>query len=229
MKKFLIISSIALAGSTVANAATLVWSAALTRNGFDAADGTDLAVGSLLRAGFFNLSDQQIIDNSTTPSGVQFLNQNFTEFAVAHMGEGVNNTPGHFTNSDSNSGASAMSLAGRQIYLWAFRSADSSTDALSVSTATQHGIFYLPFATDADWRFPTDVDTGSTTIAIRDMTDTTTSTALRAETRILAGSFGPGTTISLRPAFTLVAVPEPSSALLALAGGTAFLLRRRRK
>lgn len=229
MKKLFIISSVALASFTAADAATLVWSAALTRNGFDSFDGTNLAVGSLLRAGFFNLSDQQIIDNSTTPAGLQFLNQNFTQFAVTHMGEGVNNTPGHFTDSDSNIGAAATSVAGKQIYLWAFKSSDSSSDALSISTATEHGIFYLPFATDADWRFPTDVDTGSTTIAIRDMTDTS-SVTLRAETRILAGTFGPGRTISATaPAFTLVAVPEPSAAVLAVVGGIAFLARRRRK
>jgi hypothetical protein len=230
MKQLYRFLAIGAAVAGTADAATLVWSANLVRNGFDSANGTDLAPGSLLRAGYFDLTDAQIIANSTTPAGYAFLLQHFTEFAVSHIGEGVNGTAGHFSDTDNNLTATATTLAGQQIYIWAVASSNNTSDSTKIASATQHGIFYLPLTSDADWRFPLDPLTGSTQIALRDLTDFNNSTALVPEARVLAGSFGPGTSeTSGKPNFTLQVVPEPSTAIAALIGGSALLLRRRRQ
>ena len=197
-------------------------------------NGTDLPVGSLIRAGFFDISDTIISANSTSPAGLQFLNSHFTEFGVAHMGEGVNNNSGHFANTDNLTGATATSLAGAQIYLWAFASTNNSSDAFSLSSATETGIFYLPFASNANWRFPLDPDLGSTTIGLRDLTDSATSTTLLAAARIPAGSFpgdaGHVSAISGKPNFVLQGVvPEPASGSFLAIAAVGFLNRRMRK
>lgn len=232
MKKFLTAASLVALSVSSASAATLVWSASAARNGFDMFDGTDLPVGSLVRAGFFDISDSLITQNSTSAAGLTFLNQHFTEFAVAHIGEGVGGNAGFFSNTDNLSGATATTLAGQQIYLWAFASVDNTSDALSFTTAFQTGIFYIPLASDADWKFPTDPDLGSTTIGLRDLTDTATSTTLLAGARLLAGSFpgdaGHVSSLNGKPNFVLANVPEPTSAMLLGMGALGLLARRRR-
>lgn len=225
MKRLLFVCSALLVCSLQAQSATLVWSASLVGNGFDQVGGADLSAGNLIRAGFFNLPDAQISANASSIPGLQFLNAQFTEFAVAHVGEGANNNAGHFNNTDNNN---STFFPGRQIYLWAFSSLDNSTDALSFSTATQTGIFYMPLANNPNWTFPPEQPfPGSTTVTIRDLT--TNDTALRAEARIVAGSFGPGTSnVSGDPSFTLQFVPEPSAVALLGCGLGALFARRRR-
>lgn len=228
MKHLLFFSSALFACSLQAQSATLVWGASAVGNGFDEVGGADLSPGSLIRAGFFDIPDPMISANANSLPGLQFLNTHFTEYAVAHIGEGVNNLAGHFTNTDNNTTGAALTLAGQQIYLWAFKSLDNSTDAMSFATATQTGIFYIPFATDSDWRFAPEVPVpGSTAIGLRDLA--VSDTTLRPEARMLAGTFGPGTSAtSGDPSFTLQFVPEPSAIALLGCGLGALFARRRR-
>lgn len=228
IKKALLLLAVAASTATPSHGATLVWQA-VAGNNFDLFNGLDLPSGNLIRAGFFNLTDNEILLNSTSPAGIQFLNQNFTEFSVAHIGEGTGNTAGTFSNTDITTGALATSLAGKQIYIWAFASGDTSSDAARVTSATEHAIFYLPFAIDPEWRFPADPDLGSTSIAIRDMTDSATNTSLVAGARVVVGQLGPGTSgVTGKPNFTLAPVPEPSAALALLASVGLMAIRRRR-
>ncbi len=226
MKKPFIFCAMIAATLASAPAATLVWSATLTKNGFDARDGTDLEVNNLVRAGTFDISDTVIQNNSTD---VSFLNSHFTEAASTRIGTGVNNNAGHFsTNTTSTS--NAASNGGKQIYIWALRSSDNSTNAQSILTAFEIGIYYEPLASKATWAFTSDAAAGSNTISTGDLTDAGSgaANAARAEAKFIVGTFGPGTTISTKPAFTLAGVPEPGSIGLAILGGVTLLARRRR-
>jgi hypothetical protein len=208
----------ALAVSSTVQAATVVWSA--TINGFDMFNGADVAVGSLVRLGTFNLTDDEITQNA---QNVPFLESHFTQFGSTTIGNG-GQPAGHFTATTSNESVTAVTLAGSQIYVWAFSSG-------TVANSTEHGIFYIPKATDADWQFPEQVPLpGSTQIGLDDLTDAATSTTLRNGAKTLIGTFGPGTSASTgKPNFTLQAVPEPGSGvILALSGCILGGLRRRR-
>jgi len=208
---------VALVVSTAAQAATVVWSA--TINGFDMADGSDVASGALVRIGTFDLTDDQIAQNS---QNVPFLDGHFTEFGSTTIGSG-GAPAGHFSAITTNNTATASALAGSQIYVWAFSSG-------TVLGSTQQGIFYMPKSSDVDWQFPSQVPIPDTTqIGMDDLTDAT-STNLRANAKVVIGAFGPGTSATTgKPNFTLQAVPEPTSAtLLVAASGLIGLIRRRR-
>jgi hypothetical protein len=200
-----------------------------TFNGFDRVGGLDLALGNFVRIGTFSLSDSAITANSTSASGFANLTSNFVEFGNARIGEGASNTPGLYSASSVLTGSASAALAGQQIYLWVYSSSNTSTLGTAISTIQEHGIYYMPFASNANWRFPLDPDAGSTDISTRNLTSAGDANVLRAEARILAGAFGPGSNAvtSLR-SFTLVQVPEPS-AFLALAVGAGLVGMRRRR
>ena len=204
---------------TAAQAASVVWSA--TINGIDLASGADAPTGSLVRLGTFDITDAEIASNASV-GNIPFLNSHFTEYGSALIGDGAR-PAGHFSTITNNNGPTAIALAGAQIYVWAFSSG-------TVAGSTEHGIFYLPKATDADWQFPAQVPFPDTTqIGLDDLTDLATSTTLKANARVVVGSFGPGTSDSTgKPNFTLVPVPEPTSAalLVAVAGLVGFIRRR---
>jgi hypothetical protein len=208
---------IALAVSTAAQAATVVWSANI--NGFDMFNGADVAVGGLVRLGTFNLTDSEITQNA---QNVPFLESHFTEFGSTTIGSG-GAPAGHFSTTTNNNSATAVTLAGSQIYVWAFSSG-------TVANSTEHGIFYMPKATDADWQFPAQVPLpGSTQIELANLTDAT-STSLLGAAKTLVGTFGPGTSATTgKPNFTLQPVPEPASAMLLMVSGCIFGCFRRRR
>jgi hypothetical protein len=225
MKLFLHLAAIAsLAIST--QAASIVFSAGLTRNGLDENGGDDLDVGNLVRVGFFALSDSQIVANQTNYS---FLLANFREFDNGVIGAGVGNTDGHFSGELTNNNASDVAfLAGKQVYIWTLFSTDISSEASAIASATQHSILYLPFANDADWSFPDDLTPGRAP-SLRDLTVGGLGDSLSSDSRVLVGSFGPGTSaVSGKPNFQLAPIPEPSTALLAGLGLLGLATRRRR-
>ena len=202
-----------------APAASIAWSATPAAfYGFDLFSGADVPVGALVRVGNFNITDTVIQQNALN---VTFLNSNFVEAGFTTIGTGAGNNPGFFSAS-SNYNAAATGLAGKQVYFWVF-------SGTTVGNSAQIGIFYQPLANNSTWAFPSDTPTpGSTTVAISDLISASPDT-LRAEAKVVVGTFGPGTsTLTGRRAFTLSNIPEPGSAILALAGGLTMLARRRR-
>lgn len=224
MKKCIVSIFLIAFTATALNAATITWNASLSKNGFDILNGTDLAVGSLVRVGTFNISDAVISANA---GNVAFLDSNFVQAGFTSIGSGVGNAAGHFSLTSSNY-ANAVTLAGKQIYYWAFFSTNNATEATSISTATQIGIFYEPSGTNASWAFPTDVTLGSTTVSLSNLTDAATSTTKLPEAKAVVGTLGPGVSnTSAKPNFTLQPVPEPSTVAF-LASGIMGLLGYRR-
>jgi hypothetical protein len=237
MKKYLHILFVAAALAVPAGAATINWAAGLD-NGFSLANGTDLSQGSLIRLGYFydssnsqQLSDTQIRALANTPT---LLDTYFKEAANTFIGANFG-VAGHFS-ADSTVDTSALNIAGAQMYLWVFNTG-------AVNTATQQGVFYwsslntstnpdgTPLAPGLRWSFPTDdMVPGSTSIDLTDLT-TNDGSALASGAHVVIGSFGTGTSdATFAPNFNLaaMAVPEPSTAFLALAGGVTMLVRRRR-
>jgi len=196
------------------------------RNGFSLANGVDLPKGSLIRIGFFNLSDVAI-QSATMP----FLEQNFIEFGVAHIGDPLDSYPaGHFDRAIIGN-ADAMGIAGKQIYMWVLAATDNSSSARSIATAYQQGVVYMDKTMNPAWSFRAEGDIPNSTIV--DVADLTrASDLLIPGAHVVIGKFDAtsGTSdVTGGRNFALVAlIPEPSSALLALAGAMAVLTRRRR-
>ncbi len=211
-------------------AATVNWSAK-TYNGLTDASGVALPTGNLLEIGTFlngttPLTDAQIqtaFNNGT-------LSNFFKLFGSGTIG-GL--APGYFSL-QSNGFTDSVGISGRQIYILAFNSG-------SVGTATQEGIFYLNAATSgkSTWLFPSDSANPSLTgVDLADLTGAASgagSNNLITGADVVIGAFGPATLsptagIQNAKAFELAPIPtpEPASAGLALLGGVALLIRRRR-
>ncbi|MFO1498796.1 MAG: hypothetical protein U1G07_10445 [Verrucomicrobiota bacterium] len=185
---------------------TVTWAGRIT-SGLGEADGTELAVGDLVRVGTFTLTETQIQQQQNDLSA---LAAGFVEFGSAAIGDGFN-IPSHWTKT-SNGSTLSLGINTDRIYFWAF-------NAPSIGAATQQGIFT---STVSDWVFPTDGDV----IASRDID-------LQQVDHIVVGAFGTGTSsATLSPLYNLAPVPEPASAAtffaLVCAGGV-FLVRRCRQ
>jgi hypothetical protein len=226
MKTFLLFVSTSAIIVSASLGAIVDWGAAIT-NGLSVAGGGNLPDNNFLRLGSFDITDAEIASNTgNTP----FLNSHFIEFGNARVGDGLPGIAGHFSKSSQNdSGTGGLNLAGKQIYLWAFSSTDNSSAAASLQTATQQGIFYVDIAADPDWAFPVeDPVPQNTTIDLSDLTLANNSAALRPGAHVVVGTFPGGISAETGASNFALAVPEPSSALLAFASATAFLIRRRR-
>jgi len=206
--------------------AIVEWGAAIS-NGLSVAGGANLPDNSFLRLGLFDITDTVIAQNVGNTS---FLNSHFIEFGNARVGDNLGDINGHFASvSQNDSGSTGLNLAGRQIYLWAFSSTDNSSPAASLLTATQQGVFYMDLASDADWAFPVqDPVPQNTTIDLSDLTLANNPAALRPGAHVVIGNFPVGISSTTGAPDFALAVPEPSSAVLAFASATAFLIRRRR-
>lgn len=187
-----------------ASASTVGWGA--DENGFSLSSGLPLSNGSLVRLGYFTIDDQTIKENATN---IAFLDSTFQEFDRAQIGQG-DVDPGQFSKTSTRN-PSPAGFANQQIYLWAFASGD-------IATASEHGIFYMPVSADTDWKFPAGA-LEATTIGLGDLTSTTSTLDPRAA--LVIGGFS-------NPNFTLMPIPEPSSALLLITSAASFVLRRRR-
>ncbi len=198
-----------------AGAAAVSWSAA-TDNGLADVFGVKLAPGDLLLLGAFNIPDATIQANS---GNVAFLMSHFTTFGTSSIGTNVGGAPGFFFQNTTGNTATTtpFPVQGQRIYIWAFNTP-------LATTATQEGIFSQTVA--ANWIFPTQGGNPDTTgVDITDLTNAP-STALAPGADIVIGGFqqGVGNTLD----FNLALIPEPSTYVLALVGGIALWLLRRR-
>ena len=211
---------------TVGQAASIITWGASADNGFSLANGSNLAIGNLVRIGTFNITDDAIIANG---GDIAFLNSHFIEYGNARIGDNVGGLAEHFAaNSSANAGSSGLNIAGEQIYIWALASTDNSSVGASVATAFQLGIFYLDQATDARWTIPVEEPLpGATNL---DLTDLSNGNVLANGAHVLVGSFPNGTSDQPgnAPNFGL-AVPEPSAITAVIASVGLLALRRRRR
>ncbi len=199
------------------------------------AQGALLRIGSYLRIGTFSLTDPQIQALAEpTPANIASLDAAFTPFGsqVARIGGDFTSGGGVSVVSSQTFGVSNP-LIGAQIYIWAFKSTNDTTPALSLSSAFQQAIFYRNKGIDADWQFPSDLQAAPTIDAgdLRSGAGTLASGGV-----ILAGSFVPSSTPGAlyneqaTSAIQLAAaVPEPTSVFLIAAGAAGLMMRRRRQ
>jgi hypothetical protein len=224
MKRFFASLLIAVSLVSAGHAATIVWGASQD-NGLSLQDGSNLAVGNLVRVGTFDITDGVIAANA---GNISFLNSHFIEFGNARIGDGVG-VPEHFSKeSVANSGPAGLNIEGAQIYIWAFASTDNSSVANSISTAFQLGIYYVEMGIDGDWAVPTQIPPGPT--ATIDLSDLSNVAVLANGAHVVVGSFPNGNSdqAPFAPNFGL-AVPEPSAAVAIVASVGLLALRRRRR
>lgn len=194
-----------------AQIASANWSGAANNQVRDK-NGTLLPVGDLVLIGSFDISISTIKSNPS-PS---VLNSHFTQYGYSRIGTGVNNTPGAWSDTTTASTGTAGNIAGNRVYIIVTNSITSS-----FLDATQEAIFSLSSdnthsAPASNWKFPFDTDTPNTiTLDISNLTDPNTTpnpnAALLPNADLVVGSFNTALTD-----FQLVAVPEPSSMVLAL-------------
>lgn len=227
-KTFLILSFIAASFSSV-SAATLF--ADNLGNGLTLADGTTALANGRIRFGTFVVSNSLVTANA---NDLDYLNTNFREvvnytgaintfstdgfFDGATLTTNANYAGGTTTyggtiydNSASATTNVAGDIAGSSIYMWVLNNA-------VVTGATQHGIFVN---TANVW---TDTDTVGGNDSFFDTNP--------ANTVALVGSLSTGADIGAsapsHSLATVAAIPEPSRAILGLAGLGALFFRRRR-
>ena len=221
----LILAVVTLGG---AHAATVNWGADAN---FDLvlhdSSGALLSDNSLVRIGFFSLSDAAIQGlASPTPANLATLGASFTVFDSAQVGDGFGNDPGAFTK---NSIVPIGGLANQQIYYWVL-------NGTSVATSNQQAIFYRNKVTDLDWAFPAN-DISATTVDAGDLRGL--GGTISSGSVVLAGSYltnsipgaiyngGPTSAIQLQG--LAAPVPEPSAFVFGLLAGVGALCRRHRR
>ena len=222
MKKTLLIISFLAASFSSVTAATLI--ASNGDSGFTLADGATALSSGRVRFGIFVVSDSLVISNK---SDLAYLNANFREVASYSGAFNGFDLPGFFEQNLTYAGGSTLypsvvgtqydlssaslsnvanDIAGSKIYMWAL-------DNAVVANATQQAIFFDN----------ANVWTDSDTVGVTDSYFSTENVTA------LIGSLGTGANIGAGgPSHSLAAIPEPSRAILGLAGLGALFFRRRR-
>jgi hypothetical protein len=127
--------------------------------------------------------------------------------------------------------STALGLGNSQLYLWFFKTIANDDPNASFSNVQQQGIFYADMTAVPRWRIrPQNEIPNSTNVDLSDLTDAN-GTALIAGAHVVLGNFPSATnnTVFNKPNFTLVAIPEPTSATLLIGAlGMVGFVRRRR-
>ncbi len=213
---FLTLFSLSLFGASplFAGLSTVTYSAQSKDGALGSTSGVDLAVGSLIRFGYFDPA----VDVAANFANISLLNSNFTELAHTYVGffldEGVDvnlGMPGMFGSSvnieTTTVGAYGGSLGSTRMYIWAY-------DASNVGAASAHAIF-----SDQNWTI------GGASAPVFDVVSARPSQL----GDVYLAQLGPGTSSNVGGSLNqLIPVPEPSALLLsALTLGSLALTRRR--
>jgi hypothetical protein len=192
---------------------------------------TLLATGSIIRLGYFNLTDVAI-QGFHNVGDFSSLNASFTQydFSTSSEGSGVDGTFAKGSSSISNVNGNL------QIYVWVLQSTNNSSVAQAVATATAQAIFYVDKTINPEWTFPA-VFNGVANIDIGDLTNATGTAASGAN--LVVGNFRPNVN---RPDIAaqfgapriegiqvVAPIPEPTSAFLIAVGAAGLMMRRRRQ
>jgi hypothetical protein len=212
-------------GLASADVVTVTFSGQNKGGGLGTVDGLDLPGGSLLRLGYFDIDNTNVLKNQ---NDIGLLDAAFTIIAETMVdlfggetildedGNEISNDPGESFGSNGAFGHSVTydpvpnKQDGKKLVLWAF-------NAEAIGKASAHGIF-----SDDDWVTPSSL-TLNFDLSSVDPFD---------PDGLYIGTEGPETSGSVGgPLNKLVAiesliVPEPSSVLLILASGGLLALRR---
>ncbi len=235
MKKLLNLILITIS-ATVAHSATVNWGVTGVGDSFIVdSTGAALAANSLVRIGFFSLTDSQILALAEpTPANISALNSSFVEWDSSRIGAGNGGAPGVFDKASSRLLSTFAPGGGVQLYMWFLKSTNNSSNALSISSGVQQAIVYRNKLNDPDWAVPT------SDLAFPTNADTSDIGApgggLRSGSVVLAGNFlpnsSPGATFNGGPSSAIqlaASVPEPTSAFLVAVGAAGLMMRRRRQ
>jgi hypothetical protein len=231
--KNLLIATFIITTAQIAQASTVNWGAqtdtVLLSTSLN--NTTTLPVGSIIRLGYFNLSDVAI-QAFHAAADLASLDANFVQYDFATSGEGVEGLAGAFVKG---SASPANVNANQQIYLWVLQASNNSSIAQAIATASGEAIFYVDRASNSEWQFPP-VFNGVANIDIGDLTNASGAAGVGAH--LVVGNYRANVNRpDLQAAFgaprvegiQVAPVPEPTSAFLVAVGAAGLMMRRRRQ